>query len=196
MLSVLLILLLPQHDLTVSVFTVPIPDRKSEHANTAPGSVSQLAVTDSPAAPIVEELTLISELGNHATHSSPVFSPDGKFIAFLAMARATYESDRLEIVLFDRATKALTFPTRCIDVSFGSLIFCPVVQGGDEYSMHCTAQYRGSNRVYRVTVKGDGSFVSLSVMPGDECRSNPLVVENQTGPPSMYFFESSLGTYL
>jgi hypothetical protein len=176
--------------IAVSVFTVPIPDRKSEHANTAPGAAS---TTPAPApAPVVEPLTMISDPDNHATHSSPVCSPDGRFIAFLAMARATYESDRLEVVMCDRATGALTFPTRHIDISFGSLLFDPSTEDGNQ-SLFCTAQYRGSNRVYQLSVKADGSFDSLGVMPGDECRTNPLIVMNRTGPMSLYFFESSLG---
>jgi hypothetical protein len=103
-----------------------------------------------------------------------------------------YESDRLEIVLFDRSTQSLSYPSRHIDMSFGSLLFDLSVDDG-HYCLFCTAQYRGSSRVYQVSVQQDGSFASLSVMPGDESRSNPLVVMNRTGPRSLYFFESSLG---
>jgi dipeptidyl aminopeptidase/acylaminoacyl peptidase len=36
---------------------------------------------------------------NRATDTSPVFSPDGKTLAYLAMSRPGYESDRLRVVL-------------------------------------------------------------------------------------------------
>ena len=52
-----------------------------------------LAPLDAPAAP--RKLTE----KNRATDTQPVFSPDGKTLAYLAMARPGYESDRLRVVL-------------------------------------------------------------------------------------------------
>ena len=52
-----------------------------------------LASVDKPGAP--RKLTE----KNRATDTSPVFSPDGKTLAYLAMARPGYESDRLRVVL-------------------------------------------------------------------------------------------------
>lgn len=175
---------------SVSVFLVPIPDLKSEHVNTAPGSVPRSLPLDS--SPVVQPLILISSPDNHATHSSPVHSPDGRFVAYLAMARAQYESDRFEVTLYDRATQSVTYPSRHIDMSFGSLLFDPSVENGI-YSLYCTAQYRGSTRVYQLNIQQDGSFCSLGVMPGEESRNSPVVVVNRTGPRALYFFESSLG---
>ena len=37
-------------------------------------------------------------------HFGPVYSPDGKTIAYRAMARPGFESDRYRIKLYDRAT--------------------------------------------------------------------------------------------
>lgn len=176
----------------MSVFTVPIPDLKSEHANTAPGAAPP---SSTPEAPVVQPLTMISENDNHATHTSPVFSPDGRFIAFLSMARATYESDRLEVILYDRANQTLSYPSRHIDLSFGSVRFDLAADDGVN-SLFCTAQYRGTSRIYQLSIKDDGSFSSLSVMPGDETRSNPVVLTNRTGPRSLFFFECSLGSCL
>lgn len=42
---------------------------------------------------------------NKAWDNAPTFSPDGKTLAYLAMARPTYESDRPRVVLYDLATK-------------------------------------------------------------------------------------------
>jgi dipeptidyl aminopeptidase/acylaminoacyl peptidase len=41
---------------------------------------------------------------NKATDTSPIYSPDGKTIAYRAMARPGFESDRYRIKLYDRAT--------------------------------------------------------------------------------------------
>src|SRR5262249_25088087 len=43
---------------------------------------------------------------NRATDKSPVYSPDGKLLAYTAMARPGFEADRLVIRLIDRATGA------------------------------------------------------------------------------------------
>jgi dipeptidyl aminopeptidase/acylaminoacyl peptidase len=42
---------------------------------------------------------------NEATDTTPVFSPDGKTLAYLAMSRPGYESDRLRIMLKDWPTR-------------------------------------------------------------------------------------------
>ncbi|QRK04475.1 S9 family peptidase [Archangium violaceum] len=52
-----------------------------------------LAPVDKPGAP--RKLTE----KNRATDTTPVFSPDGKTLAYLAMSRPGYESDRLRVVL-------------------------------------------------------------------------------------------------
>src|SRR5262245_1223168 len=48
---------------------------------------------------------------NPAADTSPLYSPDGKFIAFRAQTRAGFESDRWRLMIYDRnssATKSLT----------------------------------------------------------------------------------------
>ena len=44
-------------------------------------------------------------VGNQATDTGPVYSPDGKTLAYRAMARPGFESDRFRIKLFDRQTE-------------------------------------------------------------------------------------------
>jgi len=39
---------------------------------------------------------------NHASDSSPLFSPDGRYIAYRAQQRPGYESDRFRLMLYDR----------------------------------------------------------------------------------------------
>jgi len=40
--------------------------------------------------------------GNPASDSTPLYSPDGKYIAYRAQQRAGYESDRFRLLLYDR----------------------------------------------------------------------------------------------
>ncbi len=76
-----------------------------------------LVPTDGSAAPqdITEK--------NEARDSQPVFSPDGKTIAYLAMQQPGYESDRYRIVLHDMASGENKIITEAWDRSPSSLSF-------------------------------------------------------------------------
>jgi len=58
---------------------------------------------------------------NEAHDSSPAPSPDGKTLAYLAMARPGYESDRMVVHLRDIASGEIRALTADTDLSFGSL---------------------------------------------------------------------------
>jgi dipeptidyl aminopeptidase/acylaminoacyl peptidase len=63
--------------------------------------------------------------GNPATDTQPVYSPDGKTLAYLAMARAGFEADRLRIHLRDLATGADRVLAEPWDRSPDGLAFSP-----------------------------------------------------------------------
>ncbi len=42
---------------------------------------------------------------NPASDSTPLYSPDGKYIAYRAQQRPGYESDRFRLMLYDRKTE-------------------------------------------------------------------------------------------
>jgi len=58
---------------------------------------------------------------NPAHDSSPAPSPDGRTLAYLAMARPGYESDRLVVQLRDLASGETRALTQATDLSFGAL---------------------------------------------------------------------------
>ena len=58
---------------------------------------------------------------NLATDTTPAVSPDGRYLAWLAMERPTYEADRLEVQLLDLKTGKARNLTAGTDLSFGSL---------------------------------------------------------------------------
>ncbi|MGB3472340.1 MAG: S9 family peptidase [Erythrobacter sp.] len=58
---------------------------------------------------------------NEAHDSGPAPSPDGKTLAYLAMARPGYESDRMVVYLRDVASGEVRALTADTDLSFGSL---------------------------------------------------------------------------
>ena len=76
-----------------------------------------VAPTDGSSAPV----NLTEQ--NPARDSTPVFSPDGKTLAYLAMTRAGYEADRYRIVLHELATGEKKVLTEAWDRSPDSLAF-------------------------------------------------------------------------
>jgi len=58
---------------------------------------------------------------NKATDTMPVFSPDGKTLAYLAMARPGYEADRLRLVLKDWPDGKDRYPADAWDYSIGAM---------------------------------------------------------------------------
>jgi len=62
---------------------------------------------------------------NKAWDTTPAYSPDGRYIAYLAMKRPGYESDRFRIVLYDRKTKEKQTLTEDWDRSPSSITWSP-----------------------------------------------------------------------
>nr|WP_315458757.1 S9 family peptidase [uncultured Sphingorhabdus sp.] len=87
--------------------------------------------------------------GNAGTDTSPLHSPDGKWLAWTSMARATYEADRLVLKLMNLKTGAVTALTDNWDRSIAS-----VAWAADSKSLLVTAQDVLETPLYRVDLKG------------------------------------------
>ena len=59
---------------------------------------------------------------NPASDSTPLYSPDGKYIAYRAQQRPGYESDRFRLMLYDRKTGKKTNLTEDFDHWVGTLL--------------------------------------------------------------------------
>ena len=83
---------------------------------------------------------------NPALDTAPVFSPDGKWLAYLAMDRPGYEADRQHIVLWD--TKAQTRrELKDWDRSPSALLWA-----ADNATLYAEAADEGRNRIFSVDV--------------------------------------------
>jgi len=62
---------------------------------------------------------------NRANDNSPHYSPDGRFIAFRAMARPGFEADRYTLKLYDRQSKEIMDLTDHLDRSVEEILWSP-----------------------------------------------------------------------
>ena len=84
---------------------------------------------------------------NPAWDTHPVFSPDGGTLAYLAMERPGYESDRLRLVLRDWQDGSERILTEAWDRSVGEFFFAP-----DGTTIYATAQDIGEVKLFRIDV--------------------------------------------
>jgi dipeptidyl aminopeptidase/acylaminoacyl peptidase len=84
---------------------------------------------------------------NRATDTQPLYSPDGKTIAYLSMARPGFESDRRRIKLFDRKSGQTRMLTEAWDRSPGSLAWSP-----DSKTLIVTAEEAARQKIFAVDV--------------------------------------------
>lgn len=83
---------------------------------------------------------------NKANDHSPRYSPDGRSIAYLAMARPGFEADKQSLMLRDRKTGETANLTESLDYSVADLLW-----SGDAKTIVFTAEERGRTAVFRLT---------------------------------------------
>src|SRR5208283_4975461 len=62
---------------------------------------------------------------NPASDSTPLYSPDGKYIAYRAQKRPGYESDRFRLMLYDRKTGEKKSLAANFDAWVGGFVWSP-----------------------------------------------------------------------
>ncbi|CUU07834.1 Dipeptidyl aminopeptidase/acylaminoacyl peptidase [Candidatus Kryptobacter tengchongensis] len=85
---------------------------------------------------------------NKANDNQPIYSPDGKYIAYRAQFRAGFESDRYRLMLYDRETGNIINLTENFDRSVEEVIWSP-----DGKFIFFTAEDQGYNSIYKIEVK-------------------------------------------
>jgi dipeptidyl aminopeptidase/acylaminoacyl peptidase len=86
---------------------------------------------------------------NPASDSSPLYSPDGRYIAYRAQQRPGYESDRFRLVLYERKTGEKKNLTENFARWVGTFAWVP-----DSSRIYFSAEGEGIQAVWAVTVVG------------------------------------------
>jgi dipeptidyl aminopeptidase/acylaminoacyl peptidase len=112
-------------------------------ATSTNSDVFTLSLTDPNAKP----KNLTAE--NKGSDSTPMYSPDGKWIAIRSQFRAGYESDRFRLRLIDRATGKITNLTESFDRWIDSMNWAP-----DSKQLYITSGDKGGSPIYSVQITG------------------------------------------
>ena len=128
--------------------------------------------------------------------SSPKYSPDGKYIAWRAQARAGYESDRWRLTTIDRTSGRVTTLTENVDRWVNSFTWAP-----DSNAIFFTTDDRGRQAIQMIPV-GGGQMRTVasgeSELDDMQLTRNgkTMVYTQQTGtsPVEIYAASSTGGT--
>jgi dipeptidyl aminopeptidase/acylaminoacyl peptidase len=82
---------------------------------------------------------------NPASDTSPLYSPDGRYIAYRAQQRPGYESDRFRLMLYDRKTGEKKDLTEDFDHWVGSFVWAP-----DSKTIYFSAEHERHSLIYAV----------------------------------------------
>src|SRR5262249_13674380 len=88
---------------------------------------------------------------NKAADNTPLYSPDGNYIAYRAQQRPGYESDRWRLMLHDRKTGERRNLTEAFDKWVGTFAWHP-----DSSSVFFAADRAGQSPIYRRAIAGNG----------------------------------------
>jgi dipeptidyl aminopeptidase/acylaminoacyl peptidase len=133
---------------------------------------------------------------NAATDTTPVYSPDGSYLAWLAMDRPTYEADRLSVRLLDFASGEVRNLTEGTDLSFASLAWA-----ADGTHLIATAQKVLDTPAFRIDI-ATGAVTELNLMAGNEAHIANLVplpggralfTRDSLGQPAELYLSDGMG---
>jgi dipeptidyl aminopeptidase/acylaminoacyl peptidase len=98
---------------------------------------------------------------NPASDSTPLYSPDGKYIAYRAQQRPGYESDRFRLMLYDRKTGEKENLTEDFDRWMGTIEW-----GTDSNHIYFSAENKGNSFIYETQVYVNGRRWPRQVVGG------------------------------
>lgn len=121
--------------------------------------------------------------------NQPVYSPDGKYIAFRSMARAGFEADKQTLVLYNRKAKTLKNISEQLDISFGQLVWAD-----DSKSIYYTAANEIYNSIYNINIetKENTLFIKDVDASGLTLSGNNLIFKAQKSTLPFEIFKANI----
>lgn len=87
--------------------------------------------------------------GQNGSDTSPLYSPDGRYIAYRSQERAGFEADRFRLMIYDRETGKSRSISEALDRQVDNFIWAP-----DSKKLYFTAEDAGYSPIYSVDVEG------------------------------------------
>jgi dipeptidyl aminopeptidase/acylaminoacyl peptidase len=84
---------------------------------------------------------------NPANDCQPLYSPDGKYIAYLQMKRPGFEADQKQLMLYEPSTSKLTNLTEGFDYSVNEVVWSP-----DSKTIYFNADDKGNESIFRLAL--------------------------------------------
>lgn len=108
---------------------------------------------------------------NKANDNQPIYSPNGKYVAYRAMEKPGFESDRYRLMIYERDTEKSINLTEEFDRSARDVVWSP-----DSRLLYFTCSEKGGYSIYKVSVPGgkiekilgEGTNRSLRISPDGE----------------------------
>ncbi|MGP8092830.1 MAG: prolyl oligopeptidase family serine peptidase [Candidatus Sulfotelmatobacter sp.] len=100
---------------------------------------------DSPAQVLAKTKNITAD--NPASDSTPLYSPDGRYIAYRAQQRPGYESDRFRLMLYDRKTGQKKDLTVGFEQWVGSFVWSP-----DSKNIYFSSEHLRHSLIYAVDI--------------------------------------------
>ena len=98
---------------------------------------------------------------NPASDSNPLYSPDGKWIAYRAQQRPGDESDRFRLMLYDRKTGKKKNLTESFDLWVGSFAWTP-----DSHIIFFSSERNGTSSIHRLEISKPEAIPYVGVQVG------------------------------
>ncbi len=132
---------------------------------------------------------------NPAADASPLYSPDGRYLAYRRQMRPGYESDRWRLALYNRETELTESLSDSLDRPVESMAWAP-----DSSRLFFTAEDQGKQPVYTVAVAGgaismpiygEASHGDIQILP--DGQSMIYTAQSLSHPTEIYRAFSSGG---
>jgi dipeptidyl aminopeptidase/acylaminoacyl peptidase len=122
---------------------------------------------------ITEKSAVNVTASNHGWDGAPLYSPDGRYIAYRSQATPRYESDLFRIALYDRQTKSIRYLTD--RANFDNWVD-EIAWRPDSQAIFFQAEYQGTDPIYEIgladakirRVVTDASIGGWEILPGGQ----------------------------
>jgi len=99
---------------------------------------------------------------------TPLYSPDGKYIAWRMQKRAGYESDKFNLVIYDRKSGEIRNLTENFDRWVGSYVWA-----SDSKTVYFAAEEEGQAPIFSVRAEGTADVFEMVVGHNDDLSMTP-----------------------